>query len=383
MKNKSCNNPVCSVCGNKMVKNGKTSAKKTRWRCRACGASSIQHRQDITRKKQLRLFMKWLLENYSLKQLAIPSSSFYYQCDWCWRIPVPQPSRTGVIRAQIMVDGTYFQGWCLLVAYDSKHVLAWQWCNRESKASWKALLQRVTESTVVVTDGGTGLRSALSELWPHTRIQRCFFHIQQNVIRYTTQHPNLEAGKEILDFTNELMKVRTQQQAEQWKEQYDNWEQKWEDFLKERTFINPYPKKPRKRAWWYTHRDLRTVRALYRRIISDNSLFTFIEMKTDSPINRTTSPLEGGVNKGIKDLLRAHKGMSEEHARRAVEWYLNSLTEYPVDPWDEAVKFFKKETMNTPHEEKEEYITGYDNAINPVQPWEDSYLFIRKGWAGR
>lgn len=51
----------------------------------------------------------------------------------------------------------------------------WRWCNRESKASWKALLHRVTESTVVVTDGGTGLRSALSELWPHARIQRCFF----------------------------------------------------------------------------------------------------------------------------------------------------------------------------------------------------------------
>lgn len=54
-----------------------------------------------------------------------------------------------------------------------------------------------------------------------------------------------------------------------------------------------------------------------------------------------------------------------------------------VDTWDEAVKFFKKETMNTPHEKKEEEIMGYDNAINPVQPWEDSYLFIRKGWAGR
>lgn len=50
--------------------------------------------------------------------------------------------------------------------------------------------------------------------------------------------------------------------------------------------------------------------------------------------------------------------MSENNARRAVKWYLNSLTEYPVDTWDEAVKFFKKETMNTPHEKKEEEITG-------------------------
>lgn len=97
-----------------------------------------------------------------------------------------------------------------------------QWCNRESKASWKALLQRVTESAIVVTDGGTCLRSVLSELWPHARIQRCFFHIQQNVIRHTTKHPNLEAGEEILDLTNELMKVRTKKQAEQWKEKYDN-----------------------------------------------------------------------------------------------------------------------------------------------------------------
>ncbi|MGB3886413.1 transposase-like zinc-binding domain-containing protein, partial [Gordonia sp. (in: high G+C Gram-positive bacteria)] len=34
------NSPVCGVCANKLVKNGTTSAGRTRWRCKHCGASS-------------------------------------------------------------------------------------------------------------------------------------------------------------------------------------------------------------------------------------------------------------------------------------------------------------------------------------------------------
>lgn len=30
-----CNRPVCGVCGQRLVKNGKTSSGRTRWRCLA------------------------------------------------------------------------------------------------------------------------------------------------------------------------------------------------------------------------------------------------------------------------------------------------------------------------------------------------------------
>lgn len=41
------------------------------------------------------------------------------------------------------------------------------------------------------------------------------------------------------------------------------------------------------------------------------------------------TPLEGGPNKAVKDLLRTYRGIPEHHARRAVEWLLDSLTQHP------------------------------------------------------
>lgn len=38
---------------------------------------------------------------------------------------MPQPIVTGEVYRQIIVDGTYYQVWCLLVAHNGKHVIAW------------------------------------------------------------------------------------------------------------------------------------------------------------------------------------------------------------------------------------------------------------------
>lgn len=42
-----------------------------------------------------------------------------------------------------MLDGTYFNGWCVLIAYTGEKVIHWQWCDREKTASWTALIARI------------------------------------------------------------------------------------------------------------------------------------------------------------------------------------------------------------------------------------------------
>lgn len=94
-----------------------------------------------------------------------------------------------------MLDGTYLQGWCLLIAFSGQHVLGWQWCDRESKPAWTALLERLPAPEMVVVDGGRGVAAALSECWPTTQVQRCYFHIFQTITRHLTMNPRLDAGK--------------------------------------------------------------------------------------------------------------------------------------------------------------------------------------------
>src|SRR5690625_1790105 len=128
------NSPRCGVCNAKLVKNGRTIAGRMRWRCRSCGASSTQNRLDVTKKAEMSQFQNWNLGKTSQREVGGGTGrSFRAEIAWCWDVAVPQPVATGEVYRQIIVDGTYFQGWCLLVAHNGRHVIAWQWCDRESK----------------------------------------------------------------------------------------------------------------------------------------------------------------------------------------------------------------------------------------------------------
>lgn len=72
-----------------------------------------------------------------------------------------------------MLDGTYFNGWCVLIAFTGSHVVDRQWCDEEKKVAWQTLMQRIPAPGAAVVDGGTWLHAALRHYWPDTRMQRC------------------------------------------------------------------------------------------------------------------------------------------------------------------------------------------------------------------
>lgn len=333
--------------------------------------------------------MAWLLGKNSQSETSSETDrTFRRRIAWCWDIPVPQPVVTGEVYRQIIVDGTYFGSWCVLIAHNGSHVIGWQWCDTESKASWAILLKRFPAPDVVVTDGGTGLRSALDRYWRRTRIQRCYFHIFAAVKRHVTLNPRLDAGKEALQLTRDLMKVHDLDSAANWLGAYASWESKWSDLLKERTYAKTGVDRPSwvksSQRWWYTHTRLRRVQGLFRQLIRDQALFTWLNetfLEDDKPsVERTTSRLEGGPNAALKRLLRDHRGMPEDHARHAVDWLLNSLTEHPHDPWKLAKEHLADHHgMPTPAVPEEP--TGpvtYDTGLSAEEG-----LWTRKGWAGR
>ena len=68
----------------------------------------------------------------------------------------------GVVHHTVMADGTHMNGWCLLVAIDGEdgEVLAWQWCDRESAAAYKALSEQIAPPDVLICDGMKGIGKA-------------------------------------------------------------------------------------------------------------------------------------------------------------------------------------------------------------------------------
>lgn len=277
-----------------------------------------------------------------------------------------------------MLDGTYLQDWCLLIAYDGHHVIDWCWADQEKAIAWAQILSRWPAPAMTVTDGGTGMKAALAAYWPHTAHQRCYFHIRQAVIRQTTRCPKLACGQQILALTQALMQVRTRDQAADWISRYSSWETSWNQFLAERSTSGqteqPAWVRPGQ-TWWYTHQSLRRVRGLYRGLIKGHNLFCWLEQTPPGP--RTISPLEGGINAAVKRFCRTHRGLANHHVRTGVDLLLNQMSQHPYNTWTLA-----KQALETPDEPIGIHEPNGPETFDHNFSWEDGNG-IRKGWAGR
>ncbi len=316
----------CSTCQTKLQKWGKTKAGMPRWRCPKCQATGIRDRPDLAKALLLERFVAWLLGKHSQSELRIQPRTWRKQISWCWEI-VPKPEVSGEAYPILLLDGIRIGSLVDLIARTPSFVVGWHWAGWESSNTWEELLKTLPAPIVVVCDGQKGILLAIGRVWPNSRIQRCHFHVWQNVRTKLSLHPTTLAGQELLALTKQLLRgINTEQEAAIWVHHLSDWEERWRSLLKERTLRdNPLP---HKRKWWYTHGKLRSAYYQLHKLVESNQLFVYLETDlTDQPIPRFTNHVEGGINSQIRTKLKLHRGLSQTHQQRLVDWYLNSRTE--------------------------------------------------------
>jgi hypothetical protein len=341
----------------------------------------------VTRAGQLDTFVGWLTGSRTQADLGGGTGrSFRHEHAWCWNID-PHIPVTGEVYDEIQVDGTYLSGgWCLLLAIDGATgtVIAWQWCDTEKRAAWVALLERIPPPRVVVTDGGSGLASALKTCWPHTAVQRCLVHVQRNIRRELTTRPRTDAGKALRALSLALTRIKSREQATAWEVRLHDWHQVYADLINAKTYLREARQRPASArpnaTWWWTHDRLRHAYRLLERLTRQQALFTYLREDLDTlGINATTNRIEGGTNHPIKDLLRRHRGMSEDHRRRAAEWWCYLHSTKPAPP----------ATLIRPEHYKPAptAIVITDDTTVPggygTTATAEEGLWARTGWAGR
>ena len=136
----------------------------------------------------------------------------------------------------LYVDGIYLgRKACILICCDEKYVLGWYLCRYEHSGAWKALMSRIAEPSVVVSDGGTGFTKALKKSWPHTQHQRCVFQAFCQIKRYITSRPKTAAGIELYALSKELLHLKTRKDADDWIDRFREWIIKYKEFLGQMT----------------------------------------------------------------------------------------------------------------------------------------------------
>ncbi len=313
----------CAVCGEKMRRNGRTSAGRTRWRCESCGASSVERIDNAA--KRLGEFLGWLLSKERQADMPGGGRTFRRRTAGFWHV-WPLPPVTGEVCRVVFVDGIYLaRNACVLVARSEEHVLGWYVARSESSRAYGALMARIAPPEVVVTDGGPGFRKARRQLWPDTRVQRCTFHAFEQVKRYTTTRPGTQAGVDLHALAKRLLRVESSGQAAAWLAAYARWCSDYDGFLREvttgddgRTFL--------------THERLVKARNSLAALVRQGTLFTYVDPDLTGRLGAlpATNNAVESLNAQLRAMLREHRGLSLERRVKAVYWWCYMHTERPM-----------------------------------------------------
>lgn len=151
----------CRYCGFTCYKYGKTRAGTQRWKCRECGnVFTLPINRDA---KDFSMFLDWLFSKDTQKDMTGKGRNFRRKTAKFWDIWA-MPPKIEEPRETVYVDGIYLaRKACILIRCDEHHVLGWYLCRYERAFAWEALMSRIAEPRIVVSDGGPGFQKALKK----------------------------------------------------------------------------------------------------------------------------------------------------------------------------------------------------------------------------
>lgn len=316
--------PKCPICNQLMTKYGETKAGKQRWRCKSCSTTKT-HSID-SEAKHLKSFLAWLMSRKKQSDMSGSGRTFRRHSARFWKIWA-LPPLIDEIHKVVYVDGIHLgRKAVVLIACSERYVLGWYLARHEHTQAWVNLLRRIAPPDMVVSDGGQGFQSAVRQIWPNTQIQRCTFHAFCQVRRYTTSHPRLIPGQELLRIAKDLLYIKTEDEALIWLRAYFDWCKCWDEFLEERSYIDG--------KYIFTHERLRKARSSLSRLINSGHLFTYLDplLCLDRSLPSTNNQIEGGINAQLREMLRLHRGLSLARRIKAIFWWCYLHTECPLGP---------------------------------------------------
>ena len=320
---------LCEICNSRMVRNGKTSSGRQRWRCVKCGSSSIH--KNRARSRDLEMFVKWLLSRRKQDDMPCGGRTFRRKIAGFWELwPLPRP--VDEIHRVIYVDGIWLsRSYVVLIACTEKYVLSWTLARRENTESWMNLLRTIAPPDMVVCDGGSGFKAACKQVWPKTKIQRCIFHVHAQIRRYLTNNPMTGAGKELLKLSKRLLSIETLHEAQMWIEDFIYWLEYWHEFINE---LNENEDNKT-----YKHERLRKAQRALSTLLRSNTMFTYLDpaLYDGMPRPKTNNVIEGGINAQLREMIHLHRGMSTTRRIKAIFWWCYMHMECP-DTFSDILK---------------------------------------------
>ena len=317
----------CPDCGRKLVKNGQEKGKQ-RWRCLTCGTARVRTRIDTAKRNQAKLRTRYLLSkqtgNEVSKSRGISRSTF----DRKYRSKPASSSsisKNGNLSSRsatyLIADATSLNCEIVAIARTKNGGINWAFAVYESSDVWVRVFSSFNGVRALVSDGQKGIHKAARICWGEgLTMQRCHFHIKQNLRAKLTKNPKTEAGQDLAALAKWLCHVKDYDQMALFIGIFHGLYEAHGSFLRERTY---YRAKDDKLRWNYTHKQVRSAYRQITDLIESDQIFAYIT-HPELQLPNTTNQVEGGLNARINELIRAHRGLLPERQRELVSEFLRS-----------------------------------------------------------
>jgi len=186
--------------------------------------------------------------------------------------------------------------------------LIWKHIQSETIKDYKYLLSELIDLGYTINsitiDGKRGLYKAFED-YP---VQMCHFHQKRIIQRYITNHPKLQASKDL----QKILQRLTSTNETIFTKKLDDWYETYKYFLAEKTFNETTGKE------YFTHAKLVSA---YRSLRTNLPyLFTYKNYK-HLDMHNTTNSLDGGVFSPMKMLIKIHRGLTKSLKLKMVDNY--------------------------------------------------------------
>ncbi len=310
----------CPQCGFlDVVKWGRRDGHQ-RYKCKNCGSLFTFRRKDTSARNRFVWFKWWVLGKQTIDQISDLSGYSARQLKrWFYEYLDDAPTWTIKKRESVnlLIDGTWFPNKLCLVVYRDNNVkstLFYRFTDKEKEheiirdlETLKAIGIRVES---VTSDGEPNIIRAVKYAYPYASRQRCLAHIERECLGWLTQNPKTSAGIKLRSIACMIGYIKTHNDARGWIKDLKEWHDEYEEFIKEKSIS------PTTGERTYTHENVRKAYLHMYRAIPD--MFRFL----DNPrIPKTTNALESFFGH-LKDHMRLHRGLSFDHHRNFVKWYL-------------------------------------------------------------
>ena len=235
----------CPHCGFlDTIKRGKRG-EYSRYFCKNCNSYFTDRRPHISDSNMFVWFERWVRDKQSIPQISKASGYsertlkryFYKMLPTCptWQIQKRE-------KVNLMIDGTYFSNKvCLLLYRDHniKMTILYRLTNREALRELKEDLQAIKDVGIeiesVTCDGAANIIRAVREVCPEAIIQRCTFHVANEICTWLTKKPKSDAACELRELARSLSTVTTHNDAQIWLREFIDLDLKYRDYVNEKS----------------------------------------------------------------------------------------------------------------------------------------------------